>query len=146
MKLSTKSRYGTRAMMDIAMRSNGGSSMLKDIAERQAVSPKYLDHILSALRKAGLLKNTRGKGGGYSLTRPAFSITMKDIIEAVDGSLAPVECVDNPNICNRVPTCATNDLWKRLKVAIEDVLESTTLESLTECQEKKKPQTINYTI
>ena len=146
MKLSTKSRYGTRAMMDIAMHSDGGSSMLRDIAERQAVSPKYLDHILSALRKAGLIKNTRGKGGGYSLTRPASRITMKDIIEAVDGSLAPVECVDNPSTCDRIHTCATRDVWEKLKGAMEDVLEATTLESLTERQEKKKPPTISYTI
>jgi len=146
MKLSTKSRYGTRAMMDIAMHSDSGPSMLKDIAERQAVSPKYLDHILSALRKAGLIKNTRGKGGGYSLTRPASRITMKDIIEAVDGSLAPVECVDNPNVCDKIRTCATRDVWKKLKGAIEDILESTTLESLTECQEKKEPPTMHYTI
>ena len=71
---------------------------------------------------------------------------MKDIIEAVDGSLAPVECVDNPKVCDRIHTCAARDVWEKLKAAMEDILESATLESLTECQEKKKPPTINYTI
>jgi Rrf2 family transcriptional regulator, cysteine metabolism repressor len=120
--------------------------MLKDIASRQTVSPKYLDHILSSLRKAGLIKNTRGKGGGYSLTRPASDITLMEIISAVEGSLAPVECVDNQETCNRTHTCATRDLWTRLKEAVEDVLEKTTLESLIEDQNKKDPLPVDFSI
>ncbi len=146
MKLSTKSRYGTRAMMDIAFHSNKGSCMLKDIAQRQDVSPKYLDHILSSLRKAGLIKNTRGKDGGYSLIRSASEITMKDIINAVEGSLAPVECVDNSTLCTKTNMCSTRDVWVKMKEAMEDVLEATTLANLMESSNKKKSTGINYTI
>ncbi len=146
MKLSTKSRYGTRAMMDIALHSNSGSCMLKDISQRQDVSAKYLDHILSSLRKAGLIKNIRGKYGGYSLTRPSAEITMKDIIGAVEGSIAPVECVDSSSACDKTGICSARDLWVRVKEAIEDVLESTTLANLVESRNKKETTGVNYTI
>jgi Rrf2 family protein len=146
MKLSTKSRYGTRAMIDIAIHSNSGSCMLKDIAQRQDVSAKYLDHILSSLRKAGLIKNIRGKYGGYSLTRPASEITMKDILGSVEASLAPVECVDNTSACHKTGTCSSRDVWVRIKEAIEDVLESTTLASLVESSNKKEATGVNYII
>ncbi len=146
MKLSTRSRYGTRAMIDIAIYSESGASMLKDIAERQAVSAKYLDHILSSLRKSGLIKNIRGKGGGYCLTQPSSAITLKDVVTAVDGSLAPVECVDKPDVCNRTHFCATREVWIDLKEAIENVLDSTTLEALVESQNKKNPVPIDYSI
>ena len=111
MKLSTKGRYGTRAMIDIALYKESGSTLLKDIASRQGISLKYLDHILSSLRKAGLIKNVRGKGGGYSLTRPAAQITLCDIIVAVEGSLSPVECVDDPEYCKKIATCSAHDAW-----------------------------------
>ena len=146
MKLSTRSRYGTRAMLDIALHSEGGPTMLKDIADRQSVSPKYLDHILAALRKAGLIKNIRGKGGGYVLTRPASNITVNDIIKVVEGSIAPVECIDNPAFCTKTNTCAVIDLWKQLKESMEDVLNSTTLENLVERHKEKKPPPLTYTI
>lgn len=147
MKLSTKSRYGTRAMMDIAIHNNSrGHATLKDISERQSVSPKYLDHILSALRKAGLIKNVRGRNGGYLLTRPPATINLKEIIDAVEGSIAPVECVDNPSLCDRTPTCSTRDVWVQLKNAMDEILESTTLSMLIENQQKKNPPPLNYTI
>ena len=137
MKLSTKGRYGTRAMIDIALYKESGSTLLKDISTRQGISLKYLDHILSSLRKAGLIKNVRGKGGGYSLTRPAAQITLCDIIVAVEGSLAPVECVDDPEYCKKTATCSAHDLWVKVRESIEDVLRNTSLQSLTESQEKK---------
>ena len=133
-------------MIDIAIHNQSGPSMLKVIADRQEVSPKYLDHILSVLRKAGLIKNNRRKGGGYYLTRPASKITMKDIVQAVEGSLSLVECVDNPDSCKRIHTCATRDIWARLTEAIEDVLEATTLENLVEYQNNKKQSPMDYTI
>jgi Rrf2 family transcriptional regulator, cysteine metabolism repressor len=146
MKLSTKGRYGARAMIDIAMHTAAGPSLMKDISKRQNITPKYLDHILSSLRKAGLLKNIRGKGGGYMLSRPASAITLKDIVEAVEGTISPVECVDNPAYCDKLYTCPTRDVWDKVKKAIGDVLESTTLESLTESQKNKEQAPINYSI
>jgi Rrf2 family protein len=146
MKLSTRSRYGTRAMLDIALHSEGGPTMLKDIADRQSVSLKYLDHILAALRKAGLIKNIRGKGGGYVLTRLASHITVNDIVKVVEGSIAPVECVENPDLCNRSSFCATREVWQRLHVAMEHVLESTTIEQLVDRVKAKKPSPVNFSI
>jgi Rrf2 family cysteine metabolism transcriptional repressor len=146
MKLSTKGRYGTRAMIDIALYNESGSTLLKDIATRQGISLKYLDHILSSLRKAGLIKNVRGKGGGYSLTRPAAQITLCDIIVAVEGSLAPVECVDDPDYCKKTATCSAHDVWVKVRESIEDVLRNTSLQSLTENQEKKSGTPGTYAI
>lgn len=146
MKLSTKGRYGTRAMIDIALYKESGSTLLKDIASRQGISLKYLDHILSSLRKAGLIKNVRGKGGGYSLTRPAAQITLCEIIEAVEGTLAPVECVDNPDYCKKTSTCSAHDVWVKVRESIEDVLRNTSLQNLTESQEKKAGTPGTYTI
>jgi Rrf2 family transcriptional regulator, cysteine metabolism repressor len=146
MKLSTKGRYGTRAMIDIALYRDSGATLLKDISARQGISLKYLDHILSSLRKAGLVKNVRGKGGGYSLTRPASRITLCEIIEAVEGSLAPVECVDDPEYCKKTCTCSARDVWVKVRQSIEDVLRNTTLQSLIESQEKKAAPPGTYTI
>ena len=146
MKLSTKGRYGTRAMIDIALHTDSGATLLKDIASRQGISLKYLDHILSNLRKAGLIKNVRGKGGGYSLTRPATQITLCEIIEAVEGTLAPVECVDNPDYCKKTSTCSAHDVWVKVRESIEDVLRNTTLQNLTESHEKKAGTPGTYAI
>ena len=132
MKLSTKSRYGTRAIIDIAQNSENGKTMLKDIAARQSLSPKYLDHILSSLRRAGLIKNIRGKGGGYILSKSPASITVKDIIEAVVGVFDPVECISNSELCDKVSSCVTRDVWLDVKKAVEDVLQEATVQSLLE--------------
>ncbi len=133
-------------MIDIALYKGSGSTLLKDIAMRQGISLKYLDHILSSLRKAGLIKNVRGKGGGYSLTRPAEQITLCDIIEAVEGSLSPVECVDNPEYCKKTNTCSAYDVWVKVRESIEDVLRNTSLQSLAESHEKKAGTPGTYAI
>ena len=145
MKLSTKTRYGTRAIIDIAQNSENGSTMLKDIAARQSLSPKYLDHILSSMRRAGLIRNIRGKGGGYILSKTPASITVKDILEAVDGSFEPVECLSNTDLCDKVPACGTRDVWLRMKEAVDGVLEEATLQSLLEKNSLNKNLS-NYSI
>jgi Rrf2 family protein len=146
MKLSTRSRYGTRAMLDIARHSGSGATLLRDIAGRQSLPPKYLDHILSRLRKAGLVKSGRDRKSGYELMRPAGRITVKDILVALEGSLAPVACVDHPGGCGRSPACPTRDLWQRMKAAVEGVLDATTLQDLIEQQSDAGPEKTNYTI
>ena len=145
MKLSTKSRYGTRAIVDIAQNSRNGRTMLKDIAARQSLSPKYLDHILSPMRRAGIIKNIRGKGGGYILSKSPASITVKDIVEAVDGAFEPVECLSNSDLCDRVPFCGTRDVWLKMKRAVDSVLEEATVQSLLEKNNLNKNQS-NYSI
>lgn len=122
MKLSTKARYGIRAMVDFALHYGKGPALLKDIAKRQEFSMKYLDHIVSALEASGLIHTAKTRHGGYVLSKPHFEIKTYELIQAAEGSLAPVECVDDPKICHRVNFCVTINLWKKLKESMTAVL------------------------
>jgi Rrf2 family protein len=130
MKLSTKARYGMRAMVDLALHYEKGPILLKDIAKRQEVSMKYLDHIISTLRANGLIESAKTRHSGYVVSRAPCQIKTYEIIKAVEGSLALVDCVDDPKICHRADFCATLNLWKKLKKSMRDVLEGVTLEDL----------------
>jgi len=133
-------------MLDIALHSGSEPTLLRDIAGRQSLPPKYLDHILARLRRAGLLKSGRDRKSGYELTRPASRITLKQIVVALEGSLASVACVDCPEQCTRSQVCATREVWARMQAAIEGVLDSTTLQDLMERQAQAGPATSNYAI
>jgi len=138
MKLSTKVRYGTRAMLDLACHHGNSPVLLKDIARRQEISVKYLDRILSSLKAQGLVKTLRGAKGGYILNKPPAKITLKQIAEALEGPLELVECVSNKDFCHRVNSCAMHDIWYELGKAMEVVLKTTTLEDLVIRDKKKK--------
>lgn len=147
MKVSTKGRYGTRAMMDIALHANEGLVHLKDIAERQEVSKKYLEHLVARLEADGLLRTVRGTGGGVALTRPPSEITVLDILCTLEGSLAPVECVDRPEVCPRSINCGARDLWAELGGTVTEFLGSVTLEDLKERQKgRDEPAALAYHI
>jgi len=137
MKFSTKGRYATRAMLDLALRYGEGTIMVKDIAVRQGVSERYLEQILVAMRVAGLVESVRGSGGGFLLSRSPASITIGEIIRAVEGSIAPVGCVANPALCNRLETCTMYDVWKDVKTAIDSVLDGLSLQTMIERYHKK---------
>ncbi|MBA7653485.1 HTH-type transcriptional regulator CymR [subsurface metagenome] len=138
MRLSTKGRYGTRAMLDLALNSSEGPVLLRDIAKRQEVSEKYLEHSISALRKAGLVRSIRGARGGYVLAKLPSEIRLSEIMEVLEGSMAPVECVDDPQVCQRAQLCVTRDIWAKMKEAIDNILESITLQDMVEQQNRKK--------
>lgn len=138
MKLSTKVRYGSRAMLDLACYYKKGPVLLKDIARRQEISLKYLDRILSSLKAAGLVKTLRGAKGGYALNHAPAQITIKQIVEALEGPLVLVECVNEKNFCHRVNSCITRDIWCELGKAMEAVLKTTSLESLVMRDKEKK--------
>lgn len=147
MKLSTKGRYATRAMLDLALNFGNGPVLSKEIARRQGISEKYLERILSVLKTAGLIKSSRGFRGGYYLSKDPQSITLKDIIFAVEGSISPVECLDDSKLCSRRQTCATYEIWLRLKDSIINILESTTLADLIKIyQRKNKNKVLMYNI
>ncbi len=147
MKLSTKGRYATRAMLDLALNFGNEPVLSKDIARRQGISEKYLERILSVLKTAGLVKSIRGFKGGYYLSRKPHIITLKDIIFAVEGSISPVECLDDSKLCSRYQTCATYEIWSSLKKSIINILESTTLEDLIKIhQRKNKDKVLMYNI
>jgi Rrf2 family protein len=133
MKLTTKGRYGVTAMYDLALHYGKGSIPLKSIAGRQSISETYLEHLASSLKKAGLIKSTRGAYGGYKLAKTPDKITVGDIVRALEGPIAPVECVtdeDGIQSCEKADTCITRSVWIRLKRSMEDVLDSVTLADL----------------
>ena len=138
MKLSTKSRYASRALLDLALRKEQEPVLLKDIAQRQQLSLQYLEHLITPLLAAGILLSTRGPKGGVSLGRPPDEVKLSEVIQLLEGSIAPVECVNNPDICSRSETCVTRDVWGEMKEAINSVLESTTLMDLVERQKNKE--------
>ena len=132
MKLSTRVRYGTRALLDIAQHRGDKPVLLRDIAKRQQVSRNYLEQILGQLKAAGLVRSIRGVRGGFVLTKPPSEIKLSEIFLALEGPISLVECVEDANICERVGTCATRKLWKELSALITDVLGSKTLQDLME--------------
>jgi Rrf2 family transcriptional regulator, cysteine metabolism repressor len=137
MRLSTKGRYGVRALVDIALNCNGGPVLLKDIAKRQDISAQYLEHLVAPLIRAGILRSIRGAKGGIALAKPPEEIRLSRVIEILEGSVAPVECVDNPSLCSRSDTCVTRDVWVEIKAAVVGVLEPLTLKDLMDRQKAK---------
>jgi Rrf2 family protein len=138
MKISTKGRYGTRALLDVALHQDDSPVQLKVIAQRQQISLHYLEHIVAPLIAAGLLRSTRGAYGGVSLGKPPQEIVLSEVIQVLEGSITPVECVDDPNVCSRADICVTRDVWAEVKEAMVGVLESVTLQDLVERQKGKQ--------
>ena len=138
MKLSTRGRYGTRALLDLALHRGEGPIPLKDIAQRQEISLQYLEHLIAPLIAGGIVRSTRGAKGGVSLARPPEEIRLNEAVQLLEGSIAPAECVNNPGICTRSALCVTRDIWGEMKKAMDAVLESTTLQHLVELQERKE--------
>ena len=138
MKLSTKGRYGMRAMLDLALQSGTEPVLIKDISKRQEVSDLYQQQLFNRLKTAGLVRSTRGPKGGFMLTKPPSQISLADILQAMEGSTAPVECVDNATFCSRADSCVTRKVWAEIKKAMDGVLESTTLQDLVKQEERNK--------
>jgi len=137
MKLSTKGRYGLRALLDLTLHQDEGPVLMKDIARRQEFSLPYLQHLIAPLIAAGVVKSTRGAGGGVLLLKPPAEIRLSGVLELLEGSIAPVDCIDNPKVCPRSGFCVTRDIWIEMKIAMSQVLDSTTLQDLAERQRQK---------
>ncbi len=136
MRLSTRSRYGTRLMLKLALNYDKGPIFLKDIALEEEISEKYLSHLVILLKASGLISAIRGAHGGYQLAKSPDFITIKDIVHALEGNLSPVECVKNPSICSRFSNCVTRNIWERLYEQISTTLSSITLKDLIETKNK----------
>lgn len=135
MKISTKGRYAVRLMLDLALHNTGEAVSIKDISKRQEVSDKYLEQIISILNKAGYVKSIRGAQGGYMLKKDPKEYTVGMILRLTEGSLAPVDCVDEESgSCSKETTCVTYIVWKKLNDAINDVVDNITLADLVEMQ------------
>ncbi len=139
MKVSTKGRYGLRAIVDLAAHESEGQVSLKSVAERQKLSENYLEQLFSSLKKSGLVKSIRGAQGGYLLAKPADKITVGDILRSLEGTLCPVECIDPdlPTSCDRADVCVTADVWARIRDKINEVVDSITLANLVSDLENK---------
>lgn len=138
MKLSTRGEYGTRALFELALHRSEEPMLLRDIAERQQISLSYLEHLITPLIAGGIVRSTRGPRGGVSLAKPPGEIRLSEVIQILEGSIAPAECVSDPRTCNRSELCVTRDIWDELKKAMNGVLESTTLQDLVERHRKKE--------
>ena len=135
MKISTKGRYALRMMLDLAEHQGDGYVALKDIAQRQGISKKYLEQIVPTLSRAGFLLTNRGYQGGYRLARRPEDYTARDILRLTEGGLAPVACLDqHPNPCPRCGACATLPMWEGLERVIRNYLDGITLQDLLEQQ------------
>ncbi len=139
MKLGTKTRYGARAMVDLALRyeNENGIIPVKEISTHQQVSLKYLEHLLASLRSVGLVRSVRGAKGGHALTRPPEKINLREIYHVFEGTEGFVECTTSPEFCDRVDSCVTREVWARMYEACMEILESTTLEDLA-CRAREK--------
>lgn len=134
MKISTKGRYGLRAMLDLALHADQSHVSLKSIAERQNISEPYLEQLMSSLRKDGLVLSIRGSQGGYRLSRDACNISIGQILRSLEGSLAPVECVIESDECECIKSdfCVSRVIWEKIRDSINKVVDSISLNDLAE--------------
>jgi Rrf2 family protein len=131
-------------MLDLSMHYGQGPIFLKDIARRQDISEKYLGQIMIPLKNVRLVLSTRGARGGYTLAREPASITLKEVLEAVEGDLSLVECVSNPDFCPKSDSCINRDVWVKLSEDMIHTLESITLAQLIEKQNGKQIDDVSF--
>ena len=145
MRISTKGRYALRMMVDLAEHREEGFIALKDIAERQGISKKYLEQIVPIFNQSDLLRANRGSQGGYMLAKSPAKCTVKEILTLTEGSLAPVACIDRGTVeCERSADCPTLPVWQGLSRVINDYLEKVTLQDLVD--QKREKDTFDYVI
>ena len=132
MKISTRARYALRLMIDLCDQGDGGTVILRDIAERQQISKSYLEQLTMSLKNARLVTASAGRGGGYSLARPAKEIVVGEIIRAAIGEVSVVACVRDPNMCTRASDCPSRKMWVLINRLVDSVFENTSLSDLAE--------------
>ena len=138
MKLSTRTRYGMRAVLELAENYGKGPLQLKIIAQRQEISVKYLEQLMTVLRSAGFVRSTRGSKGGYLLAKAPEQIKLSDIFHCLEGSVVTVECVENESYCTRTNDCVARQIWAEVQKAVMGVLQSITLQNLVDRAKDKK--------
>ena len=141
-KLSTKGRYGTRLMLNLAHHFNNGNEavILKNVSKDEEISIRYLEQIIIPLKISKLVKSIRGAGGGYILARHPTRIKISDILSALEGPCCLVDCVEDREYCNRISNCASREVWKEASNMLKDFFNNTTLQDLIEISKKKNPR------
>ena len=145
MKLSTRSRYGLRAVLELAIAYGEKPMQIKVIAEREDISNKYLEQLMSTLKSYGLVRSIRGPKGGYLLAKAPVEIKLIDVFTALEGPMLAVDCVEHPEFCVRCTDCVTRGVWTELQAAMTNVLESQTLQDLVD-KANKGDNAANYNI
>lgn len=138
MKLSTKGRYGLKAMFELSISQHTGPVPLKYIAKRQNISEQYLEQIFSALKKSGLVKSVRGAQGGYLLARAPKDITVGDVITVLEGPVSLSDCLIHEDVCKNAGICVTKAVWEKIKKGIDEVTNSITLQDMINDHDKNK--------
>ena len=132
MKLSSRTRYGMRAILELALEYGKAPLQIKTIAEREDISNKYLEQLIAMLKASGLVRSIRGPRGGYVLAKPPSEVLMKDVFLTLEGPMVPAECLQHEEYCERCTDCATRQIWQQLQNAILGVLEAVTLADLVQ--------------
>lgn len=143
MRISTKIRYGTRAILELANRFGSGPVDLREIANKEDISVKYLEQVFIPLRTAGLVKSVRGSKGGYVLAKPPAEIALKDVVEAFEGPIRLVECLADPDACEQSRGCVTREVWGEVSRAIENVFRGITFEEMVKRRREKELHTLS---
>ena len=138
MRISTKIRYGTRAMVELASHYGEGPIELREVAKNENISLKYLEQVIIPLRSAGLVKSVRGSKGGYSLAKPPSEICISDLVEILEGPVYLVECLRDPKACQRSSICVSRDIWEEVSDGINRIFHSVTLEDMVNRKRKKE--------
>jgi Rrf2 family protein len=146
LRMSTRSRYGLRLMIALGVRYREGITLMKDVSRGEGISEKYLGQIIIPLKAAGLVSSQRGSHGGYALAKPPEQVTVKDIVEAIEGDIVPVPCTDDSENCGRASTCAAAKVWKRLTDDMKKSLSAFTLADLVRDARDARESGPNYEI
>ncbi|MCK4912601.1 MAG: Rrf2 family transcriptional regulator [Candidatus Omnitrophica bacterium] len=146
MKISTRSRYGSRLMLELALNYGKGPVFLRDIAKNEEISEKYLSQIVIPLKAKGLITSFRGMNGGYVLAKSPSQINLREIVELLEGGLELLGCIGNSSTCSRVAICVTRDIWDLVGKKIAQILESVTLEDLIKSHNLKNEEAMIYSI
>lgn len=136
MKISTKGRYGLRILLDLAIHDSGSPRLIRDIAQSQQISEKYISRLIIALRKGGMVRSIRGARGGFRLKKELKEITLLDVVEAMEGPLAIVDCVRAPAKCCRIESCPTRSIWNDINTGIRDNMRQVTLQDIIDNYKK----------
>ena len=138
MKLSTRTRYGIRAILELAEKDGSGPLRVKTIAQSQDISAKYLEQLMSILKSAGFVRSMRGSKGGYMLAKAPNQIKLSDVFDCLEGPVTTVECVEDKDFCARAADCVARQVWAQVQQAITNVLQSITLQDLVDRAKDKK--------
>lgn len=146
MNFTSKEEYGLRAMMHLAMHEAAWPIQAREIASQEGIPEQFLEQVLAALRRAGLVRSVRGASGGYELARAAHAVTAGDVMRALSGPIAPIACVDDADPsdrCNKLESCVVLSLWKKVQSAVSDILDDTTIQDMVDGRIRRE-QNISY--